>query len=222
MQKKYFTLVALLTLALALSAQATLGYRPGDQSLMFVPTAYTMPGNSNAITDYEVVFIQFTHAFESNTHVSIMSAMPVTSDFVKSITLGVKQRYLAKGIVQSSAFGSLTPDSRMLIMGNVVSLGQPSQSLHLGLLYGWQKKGGFDAPLFFVGARKNLSSKVALMAEYGSPIGPTNGTVQNIASFGIRFISNTISWDLGGVRPEGVDMGNLYFFPVLKATYEFF
>ena len=107
------------------------------------------------------------------------------------------------------------------MVGNVVSIGQPSQSLHLGMAYEWQKAENFDAPLFFVGGRKNLSSKVAMMAEYGSPIGSNDGTVKSLASFGIRFSSDTMSWDLGGVRPEGVDMGNMNFFPVLKATFEF-
>ncbi len=221
MKKRLFMVMALSVLVLVLSAQVTPGYQPGDQSLIFVPTAYTMPAGLIAITDYEVAFVQVARSFSTNTHLSAISMLPVTSDFTKTITLGVKQRYLAHGIVQSSAFSSFTPDSRMFIVGNVVSLGQPYTSLHLGLLYGWQAGKSFDAPLFFVGGRKNLSKSVALMAEYGSATGSTDGTVQNIASFGIRFISNTISWDLGAIRPEGIDMGNLYFFPVLKATFEF-
>ena len=221
MQKKYLIAMTLLALVLALTAQATPGYRPGDQSLMFVPTAYTMPPGSHAITNYEVIVIQYAYSFPTNTHVSIMSAMPVWSDFVKTITLGVKQRYFVKGIVQSSAFASFNPDIPGFMVGNVVSLGQPSQSLHLGLMYGWAEGEGVSDPLFFLGGRKNVSEKIALMAEFGRPIGSTNGDIEGLISFGVRFISSSISWDLGGVRAVGVDMGDLYFFPVLKATFEF-
>ncbi|MDD3562184.1 MAG: hypothetical protein PHR32_00725 [Candidatus Cloacimonetes bacterium] len=221
MQKKYLIAMTLLTLVLALTAQATTGYRPGDQSLMLVPTAYTMPAGSHAITNYEVIVIQYAYAFPTNTHVSIMSAMPVWSDFVKTITLGVKQRYFVKGIVQSSAFASFNPDIPGYMLGNVVSIGQPSQSLHLGLMYGWADGEGMNNPLFFLGGRKDVGAKIALMAEFGSTIGSTNADVNSLISFGVRFISSSISWDLGGVRPVGEDMGDLYFIPVLKATFEF-
>ena len=221
MQKKLFIAIALLALVLALAAQAIPEYSPGDQSLMLVPTAYTMPAGSHAITNYEVVVIQYAYAFPTNTHVSIMSVMPVWSDFVQTITLGVKQRYLVKGIVQSSAFASFNPDTPGVMVGNVVSIGQPSSSLHLGLMYGWADGESMDDVLFFLGGRRNVSKKVALMAEFGSPIGSTNGDIEGLISFGVRFISSSISWDLGGVRAVGVDMGDLYFVPVLKATFEF-
>ncbi len=221
MQKKHLIVIALLALVLAVSAQVIPEYKPGDQSLMLVPTAYTMPAGSHAITNYEVIVIQYAYAFPTNTHLSVMSMMPVTSDFVKTITLGVKQRYLVKGIVQSSAFASFNPDIPGFMVGNVVSLGQPSQSLHLGIMYGWADGEGMNNPLFFLGGRKDVSQKLALMAEFGSTIGSTNADVSSLASFGVRFISNSISWDLGGVRPVGEDMGSLLFIPVLKATFEF-
>ncbi|MDY0152399.1 MAG: hypothetical protein RBS43_09025 [Candidatus Cloacimonas sp.] len=221
MNKIFLATVAILVMVLALSAQVNPEYKPGDQSLMLVPTAYTMPSGSNAITNYEVVFIQYAHSFTNHTHLSIASMMPITSDFVQTITLGVKQRYLVQGIVQSTVFGSFTPDNRMLIVGNVVSLGKPSTSLHLGLAYGSEEGNAFDAPIFYLGARKDFSHKVALLIEYGNSTTPINGAVKGIASMCFRFIGDTISWDLGGVRPVGIDMGNLNFFPVLKATFEF-
>ncbi|MCB5252692.1 MAG: hypothetical protein RBR69_10595 [Candidatus Cloacimonadaceae bacterium] len=221
MKKKLILTMVLLALLLTLTAQDNPEYSPGDQSLMLVPTAYTMPAGSHAITDYEVFFVQYAHSFFGNTHLSIMSMLPFTKEFHKTITLGAKHRYLANGIVQSAAFGSFIPDNGTFVVGNVVSIGQPSTSLHLGLGYGWEKGEGFDAPIIYLGARNNVSKKVAFMLEYGSSLIPTDGDLDSLVSFGVRFIGNTISWDLGGFRPIGVDLGNAYFIPVLKATFEF-
>lgn len=223
MEKKIYMVLLLLALLLALAAQTKAEYSPGDQSLMLIPTAYTMPAGSHAITDYEVIFIQYAYSFNGNTHLSVMSLLPIVKDFHKSLTIGAKQRYLVRGMVQSSAFGSYIPESGTVIIGNVVSLGQPSTSLHLGLAYGWGGGGGMDAPILFLGARKNVSRKVAFMAEFGSTFSTHDDAIESIASFGIRLSSDTISWDLGGFRPVGadVDMGSFYVYPVLKATFEF-
>ena len=89
------------------------------------------------------------------------------------------------------------------------------------LFRSWADGESLDDVLFFLGGRKNVSKKVALMAEFGSPIGSTNGDIEGLISFGVRFISSSISWDLGGVRAVGADMGDFIFIPVLKATFEF-
>lgn len=221
MEKKLIVAMVLLSLMLVLTAQVNPQYKPGDQSLMLMPTAYTMPAGTNAFTDYEVVFIQYAHALTNHTHLSIASMLPMVPEFVQSITVGVKQRYLVQGNVQAAAFGSYTPDSRILMVGNVVSLGQPSASLHFGLAYGWAEEEHADSPIFYLGARKDLSPKVALLAEYGNSFTALNDELKGIASLCFRFVGDTISWDLGGIRPVGVDMGDLLFFPVLKATFEF-
>ncbi len=221
MRLKTLLLIVAVWFTLCLSAQEADGYMPGDQSLMLLPTAYTMPRGSSSLTNYEVLVLQYAYAPTNSTHISGMSVMPFFEGFEKSITLGAKQRYLKKGYVQSAVFISLTPDSQVFSAGNVLSIGRPAQSLHLGALYAWNNEEGMDSPVIFAGVRKDLGRKVAIMFEYGTVIDELSDDLDAIVSFGFRFKGNNIAWDLGGIRPTGVSTDDLYFFPVIKATFEF-
>lgn len=221
MRIKALLLVAAVWFALCLSAQEADVYTPGDQSLMLLPTAYTMPKGTSSFTDYEIIVIQYAYAPTNSTHISGMTLMPFFKGFEQSITLGVKQRYLKKGIVQSAAFASYTPKSQVLTLGNVISLGKPSQSFHLGAVYAWDKEEGMDSPIIFAGVRKDLGRKVAFMMEYGTILDEMREDLSGVISFGFRFKGESIAWDLGGIRPTGFSDGVLYFFPVIKATFEF-
>jgi hypothetical protein len=221
MRIKTLLLVVIVWLTLCLSAQEADGYTPGDQSLLLLPTAYTMPKGKSSFTDYEILIIQYAYAPTNSTHISALSILPFFKEYEKSITLGVKQRYLKMGVIQSADFGSYTPDSQVLTLGNVFSIGKPSQSLHLGAFYAWNEKEGRDYPVIIAGARKYLNRKTAFMIEYGTILDELKEDFTGLYSFGFRFIKYSIAWDIGGIRNTADTIGSLFFIPIIKATFEF-
>ncbi|MDZ4120862.1 MAG: hypothetical protein U1C33_00480 [Candidatus Cloacimonadaceae bacterium] len=219
--KRLIVVVACLFYTLLLTAQAGVYNNPGDQSIMLLPTAYTMPKGSFSITDYELFVVQFTAAPTPSTHVSIVSLIPFFKDALKTFTVGVKQRYYTRDRISSAAWLSYTPDSKSMSIGNILSLGKPSESLHLGILYVRNEEDGLDSPVIFAGVRKDLSKRIALLGEVVTSIDQLSDDVDGFFGGGIRFIGDTISWELGGFRGINDDLGDIYFIPLLKATVEF-
>jgi hypothetical protein len=222
--KLLLVLLGLMLVMLPLIADPVAPYMPGDQSLIFLPTAYTMPKGSFSLTNYELFFVQLTGAPTNSTHISVFSVVPFFNGATDTFSVGVKQNYLKTRYVQAAAWFSYTPTTPVFTLGNVVSIGKPQQSLHLGFANAFSKDEQLDSPIAFAGIRKDLSNKVAFITEFGTTfeeIGDNNKIV-GVLSFGFRFKGDDIAWELGGVRPTGVDMGGVInFFPVVKATFEF-
>lgn len=222
--KLFLILLGLMCVMMPLVADPIAPYMPGDQSLIFMPTAYTMPKGSLSLTNYELFFVQFAGAPTNYTHISVFSLVPFFNGATDSFSVGVKQSYLKTKYVQAAAWFSYTPRFPVYTLGNVVSIGKPEESLHLGFANGFSRDDQMDSPIAFVGIRKDLSRKVAFMSEFGTTfeeIGDKNKIVGAI-SFGFRFKGEDIAWELGGIRPTGVEWGGaINFFPIVKATFEF-
>lgn len=200
------------------------GYRPGDHELLLMPTAYTMEAGQWYFSDYELFFLNITYAASKNTHIGLFTLFPITSDFLETITLGIKQNYLKTENVQGALWGSYTPEASGLSIGNVFSIGAGSSSFHLGLS-GWT---GVDDEsdhweiLYMLGYRLNISRKICLLAEYTNANTAAENGFDGLITIGFRFIGESVAWELGGIRPlQGTGDADFFMFPLLKATVLF-
>jgi len=199
-------------------------YRPGDHELMIMPTAYTMEDNQWYLSDYELFLLNFTYAASPSTHIGIFTLFPMTSDFLETITLGIKQNYLKSENFQAALWGTYTPKASGLSLGNVFSYGKGGSSLHVGLSGVTNVDEDTDGWLFvyMLGGRVDLSRKICLMAEYTNFSTAAENGFDGLISFGFRFIGESVSWELAGIRPlQGTGDVDFFMFPLLKATVLF-
>jgi hypothetical protein len=215
--KKAFLLL-IISLPLLLSA---VEYRVGDHELLTVPTAYVMPKGDSYFTDYELILINYVYSVGYNTHLAAFSLFPITTDFIETVSFGIKNNYYRKGSFASSLVTSYTPKTQLFSGGNVISVGSdPSNSAHLGTLV--VKSGYMESAeiLIFLGYRYDLSKNVSLMTEYLNVSAAVEEDFNGMLSFGFRVRSGNLAWELAGIRPLE-DMGNIFMIPLLKATYYF-
>lgn len=192
-------------------------YQPGDHELLFMPTAYTMDQGNAYFSDYELFLVNFSVAPTSRTHIGLFSLFPVTTSFLETLTLGGKQNYYRSEYFSAALFGTYTFKQKFFSLGNVFSYGHKERSLHLGVTYTGTSKGDAEW-LFLLGGRWDFSKKVSGIIEY------TNGKslledadFNGLLTFGVRFRTETISWEIAGIRPLA-DTGELFLIPLLKAT----
>lgn len=197
-------------------------YRPGDHELLLMPTAYTMEAGQWYFSDYELFFLNFTFAAGENTHIGAFTLFPMTSDFLQTITLGIKQNYLKSENFQAALWGTYTPEASGLSLGNVFSYGKGGSSLHIGLSGVTNVDEDTDGWLFvyMLGGRLDVSRKICLMAEYTNFSTAAEHGFNGLISIGFRFIGESIAWELAGVRPLE-STGDFIFAPLLKATVLF-
>jgi hypothetical protein len=195
------------------------GYRPGDHELMLMPTAYTMEPGQWYFSDYELFFLNITYAASPNTHIGMFTLFPITSNFLETITLGIKQNYLKSENFQAALWGTYTPEASGLSFGNVFSYGEKNSSFHLGLsgITGLDDDSDEWQFIYMIGYRVDVSRKSCLMIEY------TNSGVEDakgVLTFGFRFVGESVAWDIAGMKPLE-NTGDLWMIPLLKATVLF-
>jgi hypothetical protein len=143
---------------------------PGDQSLFFMPTAYTMPQGSHAFTMYEVIYWQYTYALTNSTHLSASTFMPFfVSGVVEGFAAGIKQNYLKTEMVQAAAAIGYSPYFERALVSNIVSIGSDRISIHAGgiLLTDFTEWSNYH--IFMAGARLRVSNTLGLMGELYAP-----------------------------------------------------
>ena len=191
-------------------------YQIGDHELFLMPTAQTMPKGSSYFSDYELFFLNYTVAPTNRTHVGIFTLFPVLNDFLKTITLGVKQNYYKSNTFASAVWASYSPDIKIATIGNVCSLTYNTSSLHLALSSG-AELGKEDSVQTIIMAGIKLKNFIAEYTNSKSMI--TDNNFNGLITVGFRFGGKKISFDIGGIRPLGGNFYPFVAFPFLKATY---
>lgn len=196
-------------------------YRPGDHELFLMPTAYTMPENGSYFSDYELFLLNYTYGATPRTHIGAMTIFPVTTEFLETFTLGLKQNYYKSEEFNAAFWGTYTIKNGLYTLGNVFSIGKKSRSLHAGIALAGEIKSDNSEIFYFFGGRLDLSKSVAAIAEFSSSNALlTDNGIKGIFTIGIRFIGEKVAWEVAGIRP-GSDTGKLLFLPYLKATFYF-
>jgi hypothetical protein len=198
------------------------GYQVGDHELMFMPTAYTMDKGSSYFSDYELFFLNFVYAPTATTHLGVFTLFPITSDFLETATIGLKQNYARMNNFAGAVWATYTPKSSWIVLGNVFSIGKVSNSLHLGI-GGVSDMDATDSDwelIYMVGYRHDFSKKFSLLVEYTNSETSVEEDFNGLISIGVRFRSENVAWEIGGFRPLE-DTGDLFLLPLLKGTFMF-
>jgi len=210
-------LAALLIFSLNLYSQ---NYSPGDNELLLMPTAYTMPEKNSYFSDYELLLLNYSYAATSSTHLSAFSFFPVTIQFYESLTFGFKQKVITYKSVQSSVYGTFTPKGSAFSFGDVVSIADRKNSFHFSLGYIRVAEEAKPFIVFMAGLRIDPSEKTSLMLEYENVSTTYEEGSAGMISIGLRIRSTNMSWEIAGMRPLQYS-GDLLFIPLLKVGYYF-
>lgn len=215
-------LLAMISLGLTLHAQEKdRQFEAADQSLMIIPTAYTMPKGASTFTDYEIFIVQYAYGVTGRTHLSIGMPFPIVVDAFDYSALGIKQNYLRYKSLQCAFNVSWMPKVDAIALSNVVSYGTEKTSVHafIGVTGDYDK---FDSgAILALGYFHNLSKRAALISELISYSALLDEESSGIWTIGIRIKGDRMSWDLGGFRPFGFDTGPLLLVPLIKLTVLF-
>ncbi len=195
-------------------------YLPGDNELLFMPTAYTMPENNSYFSDYELFLLNYSYAVTPTTHISILSIFPIVPAFYETITIGFKQKVIKYESFQSAFYGVYNPKSGTYSIGNVVSLGFEKSSFHFSTAYYTYDEDGNGDWVYMLGMKYSATRASSIIIEYENTKSFVTNEFQGIISIGVRLRSTHMSWELAGVRPL-TSSTNLLFFPLLKAGYYF-
>lgn len=211
-------------------------FRPGDQELLIMPSAYTMPEGHAYFSAYELIFLNFNYAVTSSTHIGLFTIFPMGKDFMETFCIGIKQKYLNFRTFKAAAWGTYNPESGLLIAGNVFSFGNKASSFHAGIgmikNVGTGYNNGSDylglfkmAPdrkaelIYMAGYRGDRSSRSSVFIEYTNSSGASKD-FSGLISLGLRLSGENLSWEISGIRPI-TEAKSLFFLPMLKATYLF-
>jgi hypothetical protein len=194
-------------------------YRKGDHELLIMPTAYTMPAKMSYFTDYELFFLNYTYAATSSTHISGLVMFPITSEFIDTFSIGAKQRLYQNEVTSVAAWGSFTLKSKTFMGGMVISAGSRKANFHLSVGTISPESESWET-LYMLGVKVHTSETFAFILEYANMQEGFENEFGGLFTIGGRFIGESIAWDFGGIRPMG-DSGDIFLFPLLKATVFF-
>jgi len=196
-------------------------FQAADQSLLVLPTAYTMPKGRHTFTNYEIFIVQYAYGLTDRTHLSIGMPFPIFVEAFEYSALGIKQNYLRYEKFQAAATLTWLPKAEGLGLMNVISYGSPQASAHayVGMVMSYEeiKNGAFLA----LGGMVSVSQRIALISELMTVSAVLDEEGGQLLTLGVRFKGDKLSWDLGGFRPFTGDTGDLLLFPLVKMTVMF-
>lgn len=184
--------------------------------LFFAPTGRTLPQGTGYFGTSFLV-LPFVAAGITD-QITLVFGAPITLGQVTPIYLAPKVR-VAKTEHIDLSVGSLVVlsnedwiDSNVGIAFAGGTFGSDDHALSLGLGWGWAGNDFEDEPVAMIGGELRMGPRAKLITEnYILP-----GGVDNIVSFGIRFIGEHLSVDLGLAGAEGGCC-----LPLLNMTYAF-
>jgi hypothetical protein len=196
-------------------------FMAGDQSLLLMPTAYTMPKGKISLTDIDIFIGSCSYAITGSTHISGAMIVPLNTELFQSFTVSIKQNYLKTGMLQSAAWANYNPALGGAVIGNVVSLGDYNGSVHIAAAWSTDLNKIYKDYAIMGGGMFNLSKSIAVIAEVLSTSQIYEDYEEGLVSAGFRFKSPRITLDIGGCRLLKDNPDDLGFFPLAKLTMLF-
>lgn len=76
-------------ISIAIASAGAQAQHVSDNSLFFLPTAYTMEQGTHQISSFELLFLQYSYALTPSTHFSAFNMFPITANAVRnSLSIG--------------------------------------------------------------------------------------------------------------------------------------
>jgi hypothetical protein len=136
MKRLFSLLIALLIVFSLESLDNKHVFRTGDQSLFFMPTAYTMPKLDISLTSYNFSTFQLEVNITHRTQIGISSNIPGSYHNLDGVyTLGIKSNFLRWKAFDDAIFATYSPTKNLRTIGNVISYRESGFSGHTALMY---------------------------------------------------------------------------------------
>lgn len=160
------TILALIVCG-SLSAQETKAkFKPGDHTLVYMPTAYALPQGKSVFTVYDLVVYQYSLGVTGSTDISAVIIYPIDEYMLQTFTFGAKQNYLQSGILSSAAWIVYNPALRGGMIGNVVSVGNENIAIHASAAWITNMKDIYKEYFIMAGGNLTFPSGVKFIVEF--------------------------------------------------------
>ncbi len=194
-------------------------YNFGDNELMMLPTADTLPKGSIIFSNYELSLFNLTVGISKNVQIGLSGLFPSGGEDDKGgVFLCVKHRIINRKKFKIAAWGS--GNTSGFLAGGVASYGTEKTNVHIGMGVFHYKTGRisevWNSLFFMAGIRQKLTKSIFLIGEYYSRF-RYEDLSKGIVSGGCRLKFNKLLFDLGGVYGVIVDNDHI-FFPYLKVS----
>ncbi|MBN2830453.1 MAG: hypothetical protein JXR56_09055 [Candidatus Cloacimonetes bacterium] len=236
MKRLVLSVIALLICYFSLAQESSHTFRTGDQSLCFMPTAYTMPELNVSLTSYGLLVYQLEGTIIDRTQIGFATVFPYMPEIVKETgTFGIKQNYYRRDNFESAAFAIYTPSIKFATFGNVISYSSDKFSTHLAggciflkdlVIEGDDVLNDSENEnfIFMLGVLYDYSESFALYAEAITlHLNADDFDLTAVINGGIRARSQHFSIDLCFLCPysNDEDIQGFASFPFLKGSFRF-
>lgn len=214
--KVALVLVVMLSFAITVCADEY-EYRSSDQSILVMPTAYTIPTRTFTYTNYQILIQHLTYSPRDRLHLGLMFPFPISKEFVDYLTPGFKYTYYLSDKINMAVGGSYTLYEDAHTLNHILSVGKPDKSWHLliGYIGAEDTKGTL---VYAAGFRRALKPNTSFLAELITTQRILNKNPDALFLIGLRFHGSKVAWDLGGARLIAETDTDLWLLPFIKAT----
>jgi len=211
------TLIILLVSVLLAEDAEEFEYRLADQSLIFLPTAYTIPAGRVTFTNYQLLLFHFTFSPVDRLNLGAMVPFPMWWDFLDYFTPGFKYSYYRGDNFSMAVSAAYIFEFQAYTMNHILSIGKPDNSVHF--MVGMTGRDDTDPNLLYgAGVRIALKPNTSLLCEFVTTNRSLDEDMNGVISAGLRFHGNRVSWDLGGSRTLREFDDELWLIPFVKVT----
>jgi len=198
------------------------GKKVTDNNLILMPTANTMPAGSSVLSNIDALAFQYSYGVTSWTHLSA-GVLAILNEYVYAIlsSFAIKQKYLDYQKLTSAIIVAYMPAYSGTIIGNIISLGGDTTSVHLGVIRTLGDNDNFNKTIIMMGGIcYAVSPKISLIGETHRFIYDNDSDAYQMILFGTRFKGRWTNLDLG-VLGWFDNKGKDGLLPIIKVSFKF-
>ncbi len=189
-------------------------YNFGDNELMLLVTADTLPKGSITLSNYELSLFNVTIGISKNTQIGVSGILPMFGERGGAY-LCVKQRIINTRKLKIAAWGS--GNASGFLAGGVASYGTEKTNVHMGVAVFSTFSDNLRNFFLTAGIRQKLSKNIFLIGEYYSKF-KFKDLDKGVVLGGCRIRTKWILFDIGGFYGMKFDH-DVLFWPYLKVSF---
>jgi len=200
---------------------------PDYNSIMFCPTAATLPKGDGYFRNFELFILNFGFGVTDALDISFATLFPVSSSALM-LSGGAKLRLLDRekfpiGLALTGSYTQLE-ESHFGAFGGVAGIGNARRSLNLAVNRTFDDDGDAQTA-FIIGGDIQGGSRSKIFAEYFNSatllFDDTDDDLEGFINIGFRVFGERHSFSLSGFRPLVDDSGGFIAFPMVMYSHHF-
>ncbi|MBN1968274.1 MAG: hypothetical protein JXR48_11425 [Candidatus Delongbacteria bacterium] len=194
-------------------------YRSGDNDLLLQSTAETIPKGMASFSSTELIFMEYTFAPTNTTNVSVHTLFPITTELIaRTFTVSAKHKIFDNEKTKLALTLTFTPNNTIISGGGILTVKGEPGGFNLGAFaVGGEEMDEFSY-LTTVGLFAKTGDNSSILGEfYFSP--SDEDWMINALMIGFKLQYEKLSWNFGGFRPLKGNMGDILFYPYIRASY---